>query len=70
LCTSSNIIRVVKSRRMRLAGHVARMGAMRSAYKTLVRKPEKKRPLGQPGRRKKDNIILDFNVGRCGLDEQ
>jgi len=53
-----------------LAGHVARMGAMRSAYKTLVRKPEKKRPLGQPGRRKKDNIILDFNVGRCGLDEQ
>jgi hypothetical protein len=47
---SSPNIRMVKSRRMRWVGHVARMGEMRSAFKVLVGKPEGKRPLGRPGR--------------------
>jgi hypothetical protein len=46
-----NIVRVVKSRRMRWAGHVARMGEDRVAYRVVVGKPEKKRPLGRPRRR-------------------
>jgi hypothetical protein len=45
---SSNIIIIIKSRRMRWTGHVARMGAKRNAYKILVGKPEGKRPLGTP----------------------
>jgi len=44
----SNIVRVVKSRRMRWAGHVARMGEGRAVYRVLVGKPEGKRPLGRP----------------------
>jgi hypothetical protein len=51
LYASPNIIRVIKSRRMRWAGHVSRMGEMRNAYKILVGKPEGKRPLGRPKRR-------------------
>jgi hypothetical protein len=48
---SPNIIRMIKSRRMRWAGHVARMGETRNAYRRLVGKPEGKRPLGRPRRR-------------------
>jgi len=59
LYTSPNI-RVITLRRIRGAGHVARMGKMRNAYKTLVGKPEGKRPLGRPRRRWEDNIRLDL----------
>jgi hypothetical protein len=52
--------RVVKSRRMRLAGHVARMGKERGVHRVLVRKPERKRPLGRPRRRWEDNIKMDI----------
>jgi hypothetical protein len=45
---SPNIIRMIKSRRMRWAGHVHEMGETRNAYRTLVGKPEGKRPLGRP----------------------
>jgi hypothetical protein len=48
LYTSPNIIRMIKSRRMRWAGHVARMGELRNAYSILVGKPGGKRPLGRP----------------------
>jgi hypothetical protein len=51
LYASLNIVRVIKSGRMRLAGHVAHMGAMRNAYNILVGKPEGKRPLERPRRR-------------------
>ena len=49
-----NILRVVKSRRMKWAGHVARMGEGREVYRVLVGKPEGKRPLGRPRRRWED----------------
>jgi hypothetical protein len=51
LCSSPNIIRQIKSRRMRWAGHVERMGEERKVCKVLVGKPEGKRPLGRPRRR-------------------
>jgi hypothetical protein len=51
LYSSPNIIRIIKSRRMKLAGHVARMGAKMNEYRTLVGKPEGKRPLGRPRHR-------------------
>jgi hypothetical protein len=51
LYSSPNIVRVIKSRRMRWAGHVARMGEMRGVNRVLVGKPEGKRPLGRPRRR-------------------
>ena len=51
LYCSPNIVWVIKSRRMRWAGHVARMGQERGAYRVLVGKPEVKRPLGRPRRR-------------------
>ena len=51
LYTLPNIVRVVKSRRMRWAGHVARMGEDRGVHRVLVGKPEGKRPLGRPRRR-------------------
>ena len=63
-----NILRVVKSRRMRWAGHVARMGEGRGVHRVLVGKPEGKRPLGRPRLRCEDNIKLDLQkvgVG-CG----
>jgi hypothetical protein len=56
LYASLNIIRVIRSRRMRWAGKVPRMGEMRNTYKILVGKPEGKRPLGRPRRRWEDNI--------------
>ena len=54
-----NIVRVVKSRRMRWAGHVACMGEDRVLHRVLVGKPEGKRPLGRPRRRWEDNIKMD-----------
>jgi hypothetical protein len=61
-----NIVRVVKSRRMRWAGHVARMGVDRGVYKLLVGKPEGKRPLGRPRRRWEDNIKMDLQEAGGG----
>jgi hypothetical protein len=55
-----NIVRVVKSRRMKWAGHVARMGENRVVHRVLVGKPEAKRPLGRPRRRWEDNIKMDL----------
>jgi hypothetical protein len=51
LYSSPNIVRVIKSRRMRWAGHAARMGEGRGVYRVLVGRPEGKRPLGRPRRR-------------------
>jgi hypothetical protein len=60
LYSSPDIIRQAKSRRMRWAGHVARMGEERKVYKVLVGKPEEKRPLGRPRRRWEDGIRMDL----------
>jgi hypothetical protein len=60
LYSSPNIIRVIKSRRMRWAGHVARMGEGRGAYRILVGRPEGRRPLGRPRHRWEDNIKIDL----------
>jgi len=62
-----NIVQVVKSRRMRWEGHVARMGEGRGVHKVLVGKPEGKKPLGRPRRRREDNIKMDLQeVGGGG----
>ena len=55
-----NIVRVVKSKSMRWAGHVARMGEGRAVHRVLVGRPEGKRPLGRPRRRWEDNIKMDL----------
>jgi hypothetical protein len=69
LYSSPNIIRVIKSRRMRWARHVARMGERRGAYRALVGKPEGRRPLGRPRHRWEDNIKTDLReVGWEGID--
>jgi hypothetical protein len=60
LYSSPNIIRVIKSRRMIWAGHVARMGEERGAYRILVEIPGGRRPLGRPRRRWEDNIKMDL----------
>jgi hypothetical protein len=60
LFSSPNIIRRIKSRRMRWAGHVARIGEDTNMYKVLVGKPEGKRPLGRPRRRWEDGIRMDL----------
>jgi hypothetical protein len=60
LYSSPSIIRIIKSRRMRWAGHVARMGEKRNVYRLLVGKPEGRRPLGRPRRRWMDNIKIDL----------
>jgi hypothetical protein len=60
LYSSPNIIRVIKSRRMRWTGHVARMGEERGVYRVLVWRPESKRPLGRPMRGWEDNIKMDL----------
>jgi hypothetical protein len=65
--SSPVIIRVIKSRRLRWAGHVARMGKRRGAYRALVGKPEGRRPLGRPRLTREDNIKTDlreFGGGR------
>jgi hypothetical protein len=70
LYSSLNIIRVIKSRRVRWAGHVARMGEERGAYRILVGRPEGRPPLGRPRHTMEDNIKMDLQeVGwRHGLD--
>jgi len=66
LYSSPNIVRVIKSGRMRWAEHVARMGEEREVYRVLVGKPVGKRPLGRPRRRWVDNIRMDLQEVRCG----
>jgi hypothetical protein len=66
LYSTPNIVRVIKSRRMGWAGHVARMGEERGAYRDLVGKPEGKRPLGRPRRRWVNNIRTDLQEEGCG----
>ena len=69
LYSSPNIIRVINSRRMRWAGHVALMGQSRDVYRVLVGKPEGKRPLGRLGRGWEDNIKMDLQeVGWVNMD--
>jgi hypothetical protein len=69
LYSSPDIIRQVKSRRMRLAGHVARMGEERKVYNVLVGKPERKRPLERPRCRWEDGIRMDLReIGLGGVD--
>jgi hypothetical protein len=69
LYSSPSKIRIIKPTRMRLAGHVARMGEKRNAYRLLVGKPEGKRPLGRPRRRRVDNIKRDLGgVGWGDVD--
>jgi len=59
-------VRVIKSKRMRWAGHVARMGERRGVYRVLVGKLEGRRPLGRPRRRWEDNIRMDLREVGCG----
>ena len=67
LCALPNIVRVVKSRRMRWAGHVARMGDGSGVHRILIGKPEGKRPLGRPRRRWEDNINMYLSGSGRGL---
>jgi hypothetical protein len=67
LYSSPNIVRVIKSRRRRWAGNVARMGKGIGVYRDLVGKPEGRRPLGRPRRRWEDNIRMDPREVGCGL---
>ena len=64
--SSPNIVRVIKSRRMRWAGHVAHMGEERGVYRVLVGKPEARRSLGRPRRRWADNIRTNLQEVGCG----
>jgi hypothetical protein len=66
LYSSQNIVRVIKSRRMSWARHVARMGEGRGFYRVLVGRPESKRPLGRPRHRREDNIKMDLR--EIGID--
>ena len=68
-CTMRNlIVRVIKSRRLRWAGHVARMEEGRIGFKILTYKPTGKRPLERPRRRWEDNIRMDLK-NRCQYEE-
>jgi len=69
LYSSPNIVRVIKSRRMRWVGHVARMGEERGVYSFLVWKPEGRRQLERPRRRWVDNIRTDLQEVRCGYKD-
>ena len=69
LYSSPNIVRVIKSRRMRGAGHVARMGEGRGVYRVLEGKPEGKRLLGRPRRRWEDNIRMDLQEVGLGYED-
>jgi len=66
LYSSPNIVRVIKWRRMRWAGYVARMGEERGMNRVLVGKPEGRRPLGRTRRRWVDNIRMDLQEVECG----
>jgi hypothetical protein len=69
LYSSPSIFRIIKSRRMRWAWRVARMGENRSAYRLLVGKPEENRPLGRPRRRWMDNVKMDLvGIGLGSVD--
>jgi hypothetical protein len=69
LYSSPRIIRIIKARRMRWAGHVTRMGEKGNAYRLLVGTPEGRRPLGRPRRRWLDNIRMDLvEVGWSDVD--
>jgi hypothetical protein len=69
LYSSPNIIRIIKSRRVRRARHVAQMGAKRNAYRILVEKPDGKRPVGSPRHRWVDNIKMGHReIGLGGMD--
>jgi hypothetical protein len=63
---SPNIFRMIKSRRMRWAGHVAGMGERRGVYRVLVGKPGGKRRLGRPRLRWEDNVEMDLQAVGCG----
>jgi len=67
LYASPDFMKAIKSWRMSWVGHVARMGKMRSAYKILFRKPERKRPLGIRGRTWEDNVRIDLKEIECAL---
>jgi hypothetical protein len=66
LYSSPTIVRVIKSRRIRQAGHVARMGDGRGVHRGLMGKTEGKRPLGRPRRRWEDKFKIDFQEVGCG----
>ena len=66
LYSSPNFVRVINTRRMRWAWHVARMGERRGVHRILVGKPEGKRPLGRPRRRWENNIKMDLQEVGCG----
>ena len=66
LYSSRKIVRVIKSKRMRWAWHVAHMGERRGVYMVLVKKPEGKRSLGRPRRRWEDNIKIYLKEVGCG----
>ena len=66
LYSSPNIVRVIKSRRMRWAGHLARMGKEIGVFRVLVGKPEGRRPLGRPRRRWVHNIRMNLQEVGCG----
>jgi hypothetical protein len=69
LYSSASMIRIIKSRRMRWAGHVVRMGEKRNVYRLLVGKPDGKRPLGRPRGRWIDNINMDLlEIGLSVVD--
>jgi hypothetical protein len=69
LYSSPNIVRVIKSRSMRWAGHVARMGKGRGVYRVLVGRPERERPLGRPRHRREDNINMHLReIGIIGAN--
>jgi len=69
LYSSPNIVWVIKSRRMRWAVHVVRMGEERGVYRVLLEKPEGRRPLGRPRRRWVDNIRMDLQKVGCGYTD-
>jgi hypothetical protein len=66
LYSSPNIVRIIKSRRMRWAGHVAHMGEGRGVYRILVGRPEGKRQQGRPRYRREDNV--EMNLREIGID--
>jgi hypothetical protein len=68
LHSSPNIIRVIKSRRTRWTGHVARKRDMKGEYRVFIRRPEGKRPLGRPRRRWEDNIKMDLQEVGWSMD--